>query len=190
MAETPNVTPPVASKTPEPAIDPKPAAEAAARPVKEVAKAAEAAAQASSEILRSQAETAQSAVSTGLQASVRGFEGLAQGWTRMFGLTTPSTELAETSSRNLQAVSQASTALARGAQDASKAWMELTQKTARTNIEALGHLAQARSFHELIAAQTSYVRDSLEQAIAGGEQIARVSSDAIREATRAIHPQG
>jgi phasin family protein len=185
MAETLNPTSPKS----EAADGVEALKKAAERPVQAGAKAAEAAAQANSEILRAQMETAQGAVRSGLEAGVRGFEGLAQGWTRVFGLAGPGTELAETSARNLKAVSEASTALARGVQDASKAWLELTQKTARTNIEALSQIAQARSLHELMAAQTGYVRESLEQAIAGGEQVARVSTDAIREATRAIHPQ-
>jgi phasin family protein len=201
MAETPTSASTPAPKgviTPADPVEAKSFSEAAARPAKEAAKAAEAvsakaaeaaaaAARANSDILHRQAETAQSAVRSGLEAGVKSFEGLTQSWTRAMGLT-PSVDLAETSSRNLRAVSQASTALAKGAQDASKAWLELTQRTVRTNIEAMGQFAQARSMPELLAVQTNLVRDNLQQAIASSEEIARLSADAIREAARAIQP--
>ena len=178
----------------------KSAADTAARRAKESARVAEvvadksaqasqAAAQANTEILRTQIETAHQAVRSGLEAGVRSFEGLTQNWSRTFGVGAANPELAAKSAQNVRAVSQASTALAKGAQDASRAWFELTQKTVRTNFEALGQFATVRSVHELMALQSNLVRDSLRQAIESGEEIARVSTNAIREATRAIQPQ-
>jgi phasin family protein len=202
MAETPTPansgSPPKNGVTNEAFEAAKAAADATARQAKDGAKAAEvvgektaqataAAAQANSDILRTHVETARSAVRTGLEAGVKSFEGMTQNWTRTLGLAAPDPELAETSARNLRAVSQASTALAKGAQDASRAWIELTQKTVRSNMEAFGQLTQVRSLPELVALQSNLVRDGLEQAIASSEEIARVSADAIREATRAIH---
>jgi hypothetical protein len=200
MAETSST--PATSKTGSSAdpLDPiKSAADAANRATREGAKTAEAvsakaaeaaaaAAKANTDILRTQAETAQAAMRSGVEAGVRSFEGLTQSWTRAFGFAAPSAELAETSARNLRAVSQASTALAKGAQDASRAWLDLSQKTVRTNIEAMGKFAQARSIPELMAVQTNLVRDSLEQAVASGEEIARAATEAIRQATHALQP--
>jgi hypothetical protein len=153
------------------------------------AEATEAAAKANSDILRTQVETAQSAMRSGIEASVRSFEGMTQTWSRSFGLGGSGAELVETSSRNLKAVSQASTALAKGAQDASRTWVDLTQKTVRANMDAMTQIAQARTLPELIVVHSNLVRGNLEQAIAAGEEIARVSGDAIREATRAIQPE-
>ncbi len=173
------------------------ATDAAARQAKDNARAAEAvadktadahraAAKANSEILRTQIETAQQAVRSGLEAGMRSFEGLTQNWTRAFGATAPNPDLADQSARNVQAVSLASTALARGAQDASRAWFDLTQKAVKTNLEAVGQLAGCRSMQEVFTLQSNLVRDSLQQAIESGEAIARAQSDAIREATQAI----
>jgi hypothetical protein len=153
------------------------------------AEASRAAAKANSEILRTQIETAQQAVRSGLEAGMRSLEGLTQNWTRAFGAATPNPDLADQSARNVQAVSQASTALAKGAQDASRAWFDLTQRAVRTNLEAMGQFASCRSMQELITLQSNLVRDNLQQAIESGEAIARASSDAIREATRAIQLQ-
>ena len=173
------------------------ATEAVSRQAKEGARAAEAvadktaeasraAAKANSEILRTQIETAQQAVRSGLEAGMRSLEGLTQNWTRAFGAATPNPELAEQSAKNVQAVSQASTALAKGAQDASRAWFDLTQKAVRTNLEAMGQFASCRSVQELMTLQSNIVRDSLQQVIESGEVVARASSEAIREATRAM----
>jgi hypothetical protein len=176
------------------------AAETGARQAKEGVRAAEAvaektaeagraAAKANSEILLTQIETAEQAVRTGLEAGLRSFEGLSQSLTRVFGAGASKPELAEQSAQNVQAVSQASSALAKGAQDASRAWFDLTQKAMRTNLEAVGQFASCRSVQEVMTLQSNLLRDSLQQYIEGGEAIARVSTEAIREATRAIKPQ-
>jgi hypothetical protein len=167
----------------------KEGARAAEAVADKTAEASRAAAKANSEILRTQIETAQQAVRSGLEAGMRSLEGLTQNWTRAFGAATPNPDLADQSARNVQAVSQASTALAKGAQDASRAWFDLTQRAVRTNLEAMGQFASCRSVQELITLQSNLVRDNLQQAIESGEAIARASSDAIREATRAIHQQ-
>jgi hypothetical protein len=98
----------------------------------------------------------------------------------------PGGDLAEQSAQNVQAVAQASSVLAKSAQDASRVWFDLTQRAMRTNLEALGRLASCRSFQEVATLQTNLMRDNMQQAIESSEVIARASSDAIREATRAI----
>lgn len=207
MAETPNSSTP-SSKDTSPAAETAKAAveagarvaDASARQAKEGARAAEAVAEktaeagraatkANSEILRTQLETAQEAVRSSIEASVRSFEGMTQNWTRAFGGAASNPDLAEQSARNVQAVSQASTALAKGAKDASQVWFELTQRAVRTNLEALGQLASCRSVQEVVALQSNLLRDNLQQCIEGGEAIARASTDAIHEATRAIQTQ-
>lgn len=202
MADTPDPAGPSTSKagggaTPTEAA--RTAADAGVRQAKESARAVEAiadktaeagraAAKANSEIVSTQIETAQQAMRSGVEAGMRSLEGLTQNWTRAFGAAAPNSDLAEQSAQNVQAVAQASTALAKGAQDASRAWFDLTQRAVRTNFEAFGRLASCRSFQEVATLQSNLIRDSLQQAIEGGEVIARASSDAIREATRAIQP--
>jgi len=154
------------------------------------AQATQEAARANTQILRTQIETAQQAVRSGLEASVRSFESFSSRWARALGANQPNTELADHSVQNVRAVSQASTALAKGAQEASRAWFELTQKAMRTNLEALSQLAGVRTMPELVAVQSDLMRNNLEQAIQSGEEIARCSTDAIREATRMMQEAG
>jgi hypothetical protein len=203
MADTPTSANPSAStNTGGAASDAARAAvDAATRQAKDGARAAEAvadktaeasraAAKANSEILRTQIETAQQAVRSGLEAGMRGLEGMTQNWTRAFGAAAPNPDLAEQSAQNKQAVSRASTALARGAHDASRAWFDLTQRAVRTNLEAFGQLAGCRSVQELMTLHSNLLRDNLQQAIESGEAMARASSDAIHEATQAMQPLG
>ncbi|CAN7440989.1 phasin family protein [Phenylobacterium sp. LjRoot225] len=175
-------------------------AEAGSRSFDESARAAEAvadktadasraAAKANTEILRSQFETAEQAVHSSLEAGARSIEGLSQTWTRAFGVGNPNPVLAEQSAQNIQAVSRASSALAKGAQEASRAWFDLTQKTLRMNLEAIGRFAGCRSVQEVANVQSTLLRDNLQQVIESGEVIARTQSSAIQEATRAIQPQ-
>lgn len=200
MADTPDPAAPTATKggaSPVALEAARAAAEAGARQAKESARAAEAvadktaeagraAAKANTEILNSQIETAQQAARTSFEAGLRGLESLSQNWTRAFGVAAPGGDLAEQSAQNVQAVAQASSVLAKSAQDASRVWFDLTQRAMRTNLEALGRLASCRSFQEVATLQTNLMRDNMQQAIESSEVIARASSDAIREATRAI----
>jgi len=165
------------------------AARATEKVVDRSAEASRAAARANTEILRTQFETAQQAMRSGLETGMRSLEGLTQNVGRAFGVAAPNTDLAEQSAQNVQAVSQASTALAKGAQDASRAWFELTQKSVRTNLEAISQLAGCRSVQEVMALQSRLVRDNLGQAIESGEAIAQASTEAIREASRALRAQ-
>jgi hypothetical protein len=150
------------------------------------AEASRAAVKANTEIVQTHLETGQQAMHSGLEAWARTLEALTQNWTRVIGVATPNPDLAEEAAQNVHAVSQASSVLAKGAQDASRAWLELTQKSVRTNLEGLSQFANCRSAHEVVAVQCSLLRNNLQHAMESGEAMARASSDAIHEATRAM----
>jgi hypothetical protein len=198
--QIPNVTPSAKTSGAAALEAARAAAEASARQAKDGLRIAEAvadksdetgqaAAKANSEVLTTQVETAQQAVRSSLEAGMRSLEGLSQTWTRAFTAAAPNPDLTGQSAQNAQAVSQASSALAKGAQDASRVWFELTQKAVRTNLEAFSQLSSCRSMQDLLTVQSNLLRDNLQQAIESGEVIARTSSDAIREATRAMQGQ-
>jgi hypothetical protein len=200
MADQQSPTPPAAAPdaanaafdAARPAAAAKPAKDAA----KEIARAAEAVvartaeasretATAGAEAIAAQVETAQSSVRSGLESSASNIEGLTRTWSQMLGGGS-NPDLGQASTQTVGAISGASTALAKGVQDASKAWLDLTQKTMRSNLDAMRQLAGVRSVPELIAVQSNLLRGNLQQAIESGETLARVSGDAIREATQAI----
>ncbi|CAN7618845.1 phasin family protein [Phenylobacterium sp. LjRoot219] len=144
--------------------------------------ASRAAVEANTEILRDQVEAAQQATQVGLEAGMRSIEGLTRKVKGVFAEAKPNPDLAEQSARNIQEVSQACTALAKGAQEASRAWLSLTQQTVRTNLEAMAGLARCRSVQDLITLESSLFRDNLQLAVESAEVIARAQTDAIHEA--------
>jgi hypothetical protein len=154
------------------------------------ADASRAAAKANAEILRTQVETAQHAVRSGFEAGMRTLEGMTDNFARACGVAGPDPGLAEQSARNVEAVSGASAVLAKGAQDAARVWFDLTQRSVRTNLEALGQIARCRSMQELVHVHSDLLRQNLQHVIDSGEAIARASSDAVSEATRAMQSQG
>ncbi|RAK60315.1 hypothetical protein DJ021_11110 [Phenylobacterium hankyongense] len=162
---------------------------AAAAVADKASEASRAAAKANSEIVQTHMETAEEAMRSNMEAWTRTYEGLTQNWKRALGVASPNPDLAEQAAQNVRAVSQASSVLAKGAQDASRAWFELTQKTVRTNLEALTQVAGCRSVQEVVTVHSNLLRDNLQQAMESGEAIARASSDAIREATGAMQSQ-
>lgn len=162
-------------------------ARAAKAVAEKTAEASRAVAQANSEILGLQLQTVQQAVHSSLEVGKRGFEGLTKNWA--LDVATPNPELAERSAQNVQAVSQASGELAKGALDASRAWFDLAQKRMRTNLEALGQLASCRSLQDVSTLQSNLLRDNLQQALECGDLITRAHLDAIQGATRAMKPR-
>src|SRR5215218_4425876 len=107
--------------------------------------------------------------------------------TKVLGFNGPqSEELARRSSQNLQAVSQASTVLARGAQEVSREMVQLVQDRLERNVEAVNRLAGTRSVQDFVAVQSDLARDGLQQVIDTNKRIAEVSLRIVDEAARAL----
>ena len=67
-------------------------------------------------------------------------------------------EVARRSSENIQAVTQASTVLARGVQEASQEVFGLVQDRLQKNVEALSRIAGTRSVQDFVAVQSDLGR--------------------------------
>src|SRR5215207_4527029 len=103
--------------------DQKQAADEAARTARtatdEAARMGEQAARAGADVLRRGTETARETMQAGLNTATETFQRVTEQVTQVLGVTGPKTEeLARRSSQNLQAVTQASTVLARAFQEA------------------------------------------------------------------------
>src|SRR3954453_10590023 len=109
---------------------------------------------------------------------------------KVVGFTGPEPEeLARRSSENLEAVTQASTVLARGAQEVSQELLGLARERSRTAMEGLNRLVACRSVQALVAAQSDLLRDNLELAIHTKRRIAPLSVRVADEATRVLQAQ-
>jgi hypothetical protein len=109
---------------------------------------------------------------------------------RLFNLPTGDAQgLAEQASENIRAVAQSSTVLARGVQDVSREWLELSQQRWQKNLDGLNALARCRSVADFVALQSSLLRDNLEQTLANSRRIASLTVQVADEATRTMTAQ-
>jgi hypothetical protein len=141
--------------------------------------------QAGAEGAQTMARTIQEAVQTSLSTASE----LARLSTdRTMQLFSPRTgdaqSLGDEASRNLQAVAQSGMVLARGVQDVSREWFELSQKRLQMNLEGLSSLARCRSVPDLMAVQTSLIRDNLEQTLANSRRMAELTQKLADEASQ------
>jgi hypothetical protein len=110
--------------------------------------------------------------------------------TRLFGLPGgDAQDLIGQASENFRAVTQSGTALARGLQDVSREVFELSQKRLQSNLDGLNQLARCRTVADLVAAQSSLMRENLEQTLDNSRRIAELTIQVTNEATRTVTVQ-
>src|SRR4051795_6380810 len=157
----------------------------------EAARVGEQAARTGADIARRSAETARETLQSGLNTATETFQRITDQFTQVLGFNGPqSEELARRSSQNVQAVSQASTVLAKGAQDVSREWFNAAQERLTKGMDGLNRLAGTRSVQDFVAVQSDLVRDDLEQVIDTNKRIAELSVRVADEAAGAIQVQG
>ncbi len=147
--------------------------------------------------MRVGAESAQNIVHTmqeALQNSLYAFSELARYSTgrSMQMLSQPNGEtrdLAEEATQNLRAAVHSGTVFARGLQDVSRECFELSQKRMQRNLEGLNTLARCRSMADLLAAQSSLIRDNVEQTVDNSRRVAELAIQVADEATRNVTVQ-
>ena len=111
---------------------------------------------------RQGAETARKNLQAGLDTAAQTFQRMTDQFTQVLGFNGPqSEELARRSSQNLQAVSQASSVLVRGAQEVPQEVFGLIQDRVQKNIEAVNRIVGTRSVQDFVAVQSDLVRDGL-----------------------------
>ena len=153
----------------------------------EAARVGEQTARAGADVFRRGAETARDNLQAGLNTATQTFQRATDQFTKVLGYSGPQAEeLARRSSQNLQAVTQASTVLARGAQEVSHEVFGLVQDRLQKNIDAVSRIAGVRSVQDFVAIQSDLTRDTLQQVIETNKRIAEVSLRTADEAARAI----
>ena len=170
------------------------AADEAARTARTVADEAgrvgEQTARAGADIANRSTETARSAMEAGLNTATQTFQRAADQFTNVLGFSGPQAEeLARRSSENVQAVTQASTVLVRGAQEVLQEVFGLVQKRLQKNIDAMNRIVGARSVQDFVAVQSDLARDTLQAVIETNRRAAEASLRIAEEAGRVIQAQ-
>jgi hypothetical protein len=156
----------------------------------EAAKATGQAMRAGVDIARRTADTARENVQSGLNTAVKGFRRATEQFTQVLGFAGPDAEeLARRSYENIEAVSQASTVVARGFQEASQEWFGFVQQRVTKNIEGLGRLTHCRSAQDFIAVQSDLARDNMQQVIETSRRLGQVSVRVADEAAGIIQAE-
>jgi phasin family protein len=160
------------------------------RAAESVRKVADEMTRAGSDIARNGAETARQGMESGLNSTVHTFQRVTDQFTQVLGFAGPQAEeLARKSSQNFEAVSQASSVLAKGAQEISREWFDAMRERVAKNLEAMNRLAGCRSVQDLVAVQSEIVRDGLGETVKSSRRIAEVSIRVADEAARVIQSQ-
>src|SRR3954464_14815365 len=163
------------------------AARTARTVTEETARLGEQSARAGADIARRGTETARDTAQAGLNTATETFQRMSDQFTQVLGFNGPQAEeLTRRSSQNLQAVSQASTVLMKGAQEVSHEVLGLVQDRMTKNMDGLNRLAGVRSVQDFVAVQSDIVRDNLQQVIETNKRIAELSVRVADEAARSI----
>jgi len=166
------------------------AADEAARTAPTVTDEAARAARAGADVLHSSTETARETLESGIKTANQTFQRMTDQVAQVMGFSGPqSEELARRSSQNLQAVTQASTVLARGFQEASNEVLRFVQDRLTKNVDSLNRLAGCRSVQDVVAVQSELVRDTLWQVIDANKRVAELSLRIASEAALAVQAQ-
>ena len=136
-------------------------------------KTAEEATRAGADMARRAGETTRSNLESGLNSTVQTFKRVTDQFTQVLGFAGPQAdEMARKSAQNLEAVSQASTVLTKGAQEISRQWFDVMQDRLAKNIHAMNRLAACRSLQDFLTVQSEITRDRLGDAVNSGRRIA------------------
>jgi phasin family protein len=153
----------------------------------EAARVGEQTARAGADLANRGTQAARDAFQSGLNTATETFQRTTDQFTKVLGFSGPQAEeLARRSSQNLQAISQASTVLAKGAQEVSHEWFGLIQDRVQKNMDGLNRLAGCRSVQDFVAVQSDLMRDGLQQVIDTNKRVAEVSVRVADEAARSI----
>jgi phasin family protein len=160
-------------------------AEDTSRAARTAADAGAGAARAGADMVQRNAETVQQAWESGSKMAGQLTERSMERFARAFGMSGEGAQQAtEASSRNLESIVQSGTIFAGGLQSISREWFDFARKRIEQNMHRVDELAAWRTPHEMLAAQSEFVRDNLEDFVQSTRRVAEISMQMADEAVR------
>ena len=156
----------------------------------EAAEAAQHVSQIGTDIAQSVTEISQQAMQSTLHMAVEAAQRSVDQFERAFGFSgQEANEAVQQSSQNLQAIAECTTVLAQGVQDISREWLDWAQKRTQRQLEAFDAVLRSRTPHDLIAAQSDFMRGNLELLLDSSRRIAETSLHVAEEAAEKVTAQ-
>lgn len=148
--------------------------------------AAERSARTGADIMQRNSEQVRQTFEAGSEAAARVAERAIGQFARAFGVVAGDNgqHTAHQSARNVEAILHSSAALTDGMQTISREWLGFAHNRAERNMDRLEGLMGCRSVQDLIAAQTDFVRDNLEDFLQITKRVAEVSTRMVEEAAQ------
>jgi phasin family protein len=139
------------------------------------------------EMFQRNAETIQQAWDTGTKIASRFAEQSVRSLANAFGVRgEDGRNAAEQSTRNLESIAQSGTIITSGMQAISREMVEFARKRMEHNMQRVDALAKCRTPHDIVEAQTEFVRDNLEDFVQSTRRIAELAMQMADEASRRI----
>jgi len=139
------------------------------------------------EMLQRNAETIQQAWDTGIKIASQFAEQSMKSLASAFGVPGEAgRNAAEQSTRNLESIAQSGTVITSGMQAISREMVEFARKRMEHNMERVDALTKCRTPHDVVEAQTEFVRDNLEDFVQSTRRIAELAMQMADEASRRI----
>lgn len=161
------------------------AAEETSRAAHAAADAGAGAARAGADPFQRNAETMQEAWKSGSKVASQLTEQSVQRFAHAFGISGERAEQAAAqSSRNLECIVQSGTVIAGGMQNISREIFEFARKRMEQNLQRAEALANCRTPQEILAAQSDFMRDHLEDFVQSTRRISEISMEMADEAAR------
>jgi phasin family protein len=162
-------------------------ADETSRPARAAAEAGAGAARAGADMVQRNAETAQHAWESGSRMAGQLVEQSIERFAHAFGISGEGAQQAtQQSSRNLESMLQSGTILAGGMQSISRALFDFTRKRMEQNLHCADALLRCRTPQEMLAAQSHFMRDNLEDFVQSTRRIAEISMQMADEAASRI----
>ena len=160
-------------------------ADETSRAARAAAEAGAGAARAGADMVQRNADSVQHAWVSGSKSAGQLIEQSMDRFARAFGIAGESTQQAtQQSSRNLELIVQSGTILAGGMQTISRELFDFTRKRMEQNLQCSDALLRCRTPQEMLAAQSDFMRDNLEDFVQSTRRIAEISMQMADEATR------
>jgi len=149
--------------------------EAAGQAAQNAAKVVRAGANGAQEMVRTTQDAFHNGVGTAVDVAQRSMGQLME----MFGLAGQQTrQRAGQVTPSFAAMTESTTVVVRGFQEASREWLEMSRNLFQTNFEGLNAMARCRSVQDFVAVQSSLIRDNIELTIDSGRRFAELAARA------------